>query len=108
MTAALIFFMGALLCPPARPRLRAMALLEGRPQAVEHMEPLARVRRSLAAQSRTRRELLYFGLALLVGLVVVPLLTWLVGSRILGPYSRGTEVHDSAFALLSDFFAGLA
>lgn len=36
------------------------------------------------------------------------MLTWFVGSRILGPYSRGTEVHDNPFALLSDFFAGLA
>lgn len=38
---------------------------------------------------------------------MIPLLTWLVGSRVLGPYSRGTEVHNNAFALLSDFFAGL-
>ena len=36
------------------------------------------------------------------------MLTWFVGSRVLGPYSRGTEVHDNAFALLRDFFAGLA
>jgi hypothetical protein len=39
---------------------------------------------------------------------MIPVLTWLVGSRVLGPYSRGTEVHNSAFALLADFFAGLA
>lgn len=44
----------------------------------------------------------------MVGLLVIPVLTWLVGSRVLGPYSRGTEVHNNAFALLSDFFAGLA
>jgi len=72
------------------------------------LEPLARARRSLAAQSRARRELTYFGLAVVVGVLVVPVLTWLIGSRILGPYSRGTEVHNSAFALLADFFAGLA
>jgi hypothetical protein len=36
------------------------------------------------------------------------MLTWYVGSRVLGPYSRGTEVHNNAFALLADFFAGLA
>ncbi len=58
-------------------------------------------------QSSARRELTYFGLALLVGLLVIPLLTWLVGSRVLGPYSRGAEVHNNALALLSDFFAGL-
>jgi hypothetical protein len=72
------------------------------------LEPLARARRSFTAQSRARRELTYFGLALVVGLLVIPVLTWLVGSRVLGPYSRGTEVHNSAFALLADFFAGLA
>jgi hypothetical protein len=72
------------------------------------LEPLARARRSLAAQSPFRRELTYLGLALLAGLFVIPLLTWLVGSRVLGPYSRGTEVHNSALALLADFFAGLA
>lgn len=44
----------------------------------------------------------------MVGLLVIPVLTWLVGSRVLGPYSRGAEVHNNAFALLSDFFAGLA
>ncbi len=44
----------------------------------------------------------------MVGLLVVPLLTWVVGSRILGPYSRGSEVHNSPLALLADFFAGLA
>lgn len=71
------------------------------------MEPLARARRSVAAQSRVRRELLYFGIALLVGLLVIPLLTWVIGSRVLGPYLRGTEVHNNPFALLSDFFAGL-
>ena len=48
-----------------------------------------------------------FGPALLVGLLVVPLLTWAVGSRVLGPYSRGTEVHNTPLALLGDFFAGL-
>lgn len=68
---------------------------------------LARARRSFAAQPRARRELIYLGLALLAGLLIVPVLTWFVGSRVLGPYSRGTEVHDNAFALLKDFYAGL-
>jgi len=34
-------------------------------------------------------------------------LTWVVGSHVLGPYSRGTEVHNNAFALLADFYVGL-
>jgi hypothetical protein len=71
-------------------------------------EPLTSARRSLAAQSRARRELTYFGLALVVGLLVVPVLTWVVGTRVLGPYSRGTEVHNNPLALLGDFFTGLA
>jgi hypothetical protein len=87
-----------------------MPAREGRFMAVRgpFLEPLARARRSLATQSRVRRELIYFGIALLVGLLVIPLLTWVIGSRVLGPYVRGTEVHNNAFALLSDFFAGLA
>jgi uncharacterized membrane protein YedE/YeeE len=71
------------------------------------VESLARARRSFTAQPRARRELLYFGLALLFGLLVVPVLTWLIGSRVLGPYSRGTEVHSTPLALLRDFFSGL-
>jgi hypothetical protein len=71
-------------------------------------EPLTSARRSFAAQSRARRELTYFGLALVAGLLVVPVLTWLVGARVLGPYSRGTEVHNNPLALLGDFFTGLA
>lgn len=39
---------------------------------------------------------------LAVGLFVVPLLIYAVGSGVLGPYANG-----SAFALLVDFFAGL-
>ena len=101
MTAALIFFMAALLCPPtgpARASTRGTLLLES----------LARARRSFTAQPRARRELIYIGLTLIVGLLLVPALIWVVGSRVLGPYSRGTEVHDNAWALLSDFFSGLA
>jgi hypothetical protein len=36
------------------------------------------------------------------GLFIVPLLIWLVGQWILGPYADG-----GAFALLMDFFTGL-
>jgi hypothetical protein len=93
--------MAALLCPPtgpARASTRGTLLLES----------LARARRSFTAQPRARRELIYIGLTLIVGLLVVPVLAWVVGSRILGPYSRGTEVHDNPLALLSDYFSGLA
>ncbi|HKT73790.1 MAG TPA: hypothetical protein VJQ47_12940 [Steroidobacteraceae bacterium] len=41
------------------------------------------------------------------GLIGVPLLTWMVGDRILGPYSHGSNPHAGPLALLGDFFAGL-
>jgi hypothetical protein len=72
------------------------------------LEMLARARRCLQSQSRARRELMIFGIALLVGLIGVPPLIWVAGTRILGPYTRGTEVHDSPLALMADYFAGLA
>ena len=43
-----------------------------------------------------------------MGLVIVPLLTWVVGTHVLGPYSRGTQVADRPLALLGDFYRGLA
>ncbi len=72
------------------------------------LEPVARAVRSFNAQPRVRREILLFGPALLFGLIVVPLLVWAVGTRILGPYTRGTEPHDRPLALMGDYFAGLA
>jgi hypothetical protein len=54
------------------------------------------------------REVLIFGTALVIGLVVVPLLIWVVGSRALGPYIHGTDTHAGPMALLGDFFTGLA
>jgi hypothetical protein len=41
------------------------------------------------------------------GAIVVPLLTWTVGDRILGPYVHGSNPHAGPLALLGDFFAGL-
>jgi len=54
-----------------------------------------------------RRELIMYGLALLLGLVGMPFLIWYVGNRLLGPYTRGPNQHAGPFALLADFFAGL-
>jgi hypothetical protein len=56
---------------------------------------------------RAGREALLLGGALLFGVVVMPLLIWLVGDRILGPYTHGQNLHAGAFALLQDFFVGL-
>lgn len=55
-----------------------------------------------ASNSRGRRELLLLLILLACGLFVVPLLIWVVGQWILGPYADG-----GAFALLMDFFTGL-
>jgi hypothetical protein len=55
-----------------------------------------------------RRELLLLGVALLCGLIVMPLLIWVAGNRVLGPYTHGQNLHAGAFALLGDFFVGLA
>jgi len=52
--------------------------------------------------------LILFGSALLLGLVVVPLLIWVVGNRILGPYTHGNNLHAGPMALLGDFYEGLS
>ena len=56
-----------------------------------------------------RRELLILGIAVVGGLVVVPLLIWVVGNRILGPYTHGTDTSAGTgpARLLADFFDGL-
>jgi hypothetical protein len=61
----------------------------------------------LRALSRAQRELLGLALALLCGVVVMPLLIWVVGNRVLGPYTHGQEQRAGPFALLQDFFVGL-
>ena len=48
------------------------------------------------------------GLALVIGLVLMPLLIWVIGNRILGPYTHGADTHAGPLALLSDFYVGLA
>ena len=49
------------------------------------------------------RELLTLALCLVVGLVVMPIVIWLVGSVQLGPYSNG-----GLGSLLKDYFLELA
>jgi hypothetical protein len=66
--------------------------------------PLGRLR----ALSGTQRALILYALALLFGVLIVPLLIWLVGNRVLGPYTQGQNTHAGALALLQDFFVGLA
>ena len=54
-----------------------------------------------------RLEAIVFGAALIIGLVGVPLAIWLVGNRVLGPYTHGADTHAGPMALLGDFYAGL-
>jgi hypothetical protein len=37
----------------------------------------------------------------------MPLLIWVGGNRVLGPYTHGQNLHAGAFALLGDFLTGL-
>jgi hypothetical protein len=64
--------------------------------------------RQAGAGRRVRIELLILGIALLCGFVLIPLAIWLVGNRILGPYTHGTDASNGGpMRLLGDFFTGL-
>ena len=56
-----------------------------------------------------RRELLILGVALACGLLLMPFLIWLVGNRVLGPYTHGQDVTAGTgpLRLLADYFSGL-
>jgi hypothetical protein len=61
-----------------------------------------------ALDPRTRRDLSLLGGALALGLLVIPLLVWLVGHRTLGPYTHGDDRHGlGPLALYGDYFSGL-
>jgi hypothetical protein len=76
------------------------------PSAASPAEPLLHPR-ARYLPPRARRELIIYGLALLLGLVGMPFLIWYAGNRILGPYTHGPNTHAGPLALFSDFFAGL-
>jgi hypothetical protein len=78
------------------------------PTDTEVPSPRRGLRSRLRGLSRTRRELLGFALALLVGLLLMPVLIWFAGNRVLGPYTHGQDLHAGPLALLQDFFIGLA
>src|SRR3981081_3519337 len=78
------------------------------PEATAPLQRLAHLRDTSGALPRPRRELVIFGLALLCGLIVMPVLIWFAGSRVLGPYTHGQNSHAGPFALVADFFSGLA
>jgi hypothetical protein len=72
------------------------------------LEHLARARQSFAGLSRARRELTVAGLAVAVGLLAVPFLIWVGGSRVLGPYTHGDNPKAGPWALFADYVVGLA
>ncbi len=57
-----------------------------------------------------RREALIFAIAVAFGLLAMPFLIWLVGNRILGPYTHGqdTSAGTGPLRLIADYFGGLA
>jgi hypothetical protein len=78
--------------PPRRP---SATREQQRPAGTSYLTP------------RARRELLVLGAALLCGVLVMPLLVWVVGNRVLGPYTHGQNTHAGPLALLADFLLGL-
>lgn len=70
--------------------------------------PLARAQ-AFSRETRTGREVALFGGALVLGLLVIPLLIWIIGRHTLGPYTRGDDPHGlGPLALYADYFYGLA
>ncbi len=63
-----------------------------------------------SAGGRVGRELIFLGIALVCGLILMPFLIWLVGNRVLGPYIHGQDATAGTLPLrlLADYFAGLA
>jgi hypothetical protein len=70
-------------------------------------ERLVQLRDSYEQLPGPGRALLLYGAALLAGVVAMPFLIWLIGSRVLGPYAHGPNPHAGPFALFADFILGL-
>lgn len=69
--------------------------------------PLARAQ-AFTLETRTRREVAIFGGALALGLLVIPLLIWIVGHRTLGPYTQGDDPRGlGPLALYGNYYFGL-
>jgi hypothetical protein len=77
------------------------------PEGLSARERWAHWRERYARLPRAQREGLILGLALIVGLVVMPFLIWLAGSHALGPYTHAQNTHAGPFALLADYWVGL-
>jgi hypothetical protein len=62
-------------------------------------ERLAQLRDTYGTLPRARRELIIYGAALLFGVLLMPLLVWVVGNRLLGPYTHGQNPHAVFWAV---------
>ena len=71
-------------------------------------ERFERLRERYTELPRLQRAGVLYVAALLFGLLAMPFLIWLAGSRVLGPYSHGQNTHAGPLALLSDYLVGLA
>lgn len=70
--------------------------------------PVARAQ-AFSIDTRTRREATLFGGALALGLLVIPVLIWIVGHRVLGAYTHGDDPRGlGPLTLYGDYFSGLA
>ncbi len=73
----------------------------------EEETPPQGLKARLRALPRGARSAALYGGALLFGVLIMPLLVWVGGNRVLGPYTHGQNAHAGAFALLEDFLTGL-
>ncbi|MHB8816891.1 MAG: hypothetical protein ACYDAE_27010 [Steroidobacteraceae bacterium] len=70
--------------------------------------PLARTQ-AFSVDTHTKREAALLGGALALGVLVIPLLVWIVGHRFLGPYTQGEDPRGlGPLTLYEDYFSGLA
>ncbi|MGO9803861.1 MAG: hypothetical protein ACLPQ6_13855 [Steroidobacteraceae bacterium] len=77
------------------------------PASGEHPDEEPRAR-GLTRLTRAQRELIAFGAAFGAGLLVMPFLIWLAGSRVLGPYVHGDNPRAGPWSLFADYVVGLA
>jgi hypothetical protein len=77
------------------------------PPPLPHITAERRLLERARSLSRAQRELILFGAALIFGVLLMPLLIWVGGNRVLGPYTHGQNPHAGPFALLADFLIGL-
>jgi hypothetical protein len=78
------------------------------PMPTTPLERLMRPWHSFAGLSRAQRELIVTGVALAVGVLVMPFLIWAAGNRVLGPYTHGDNPKAGPWALFADYVVGLA